>query len=301
MTDFNPARVQTLIDTAKALLAHLADIKKATHSYDTRETYLHDLARLTVNMRGALGDLVDAVPESSAAENAHDGIDLKHESYGVITASRVSGGIKLFGTVQDTHTTCVALRITRARASMRDGDATLCVHEDYGNGDRSIVEVYLSTAQWAELLSSLGAGTGVPCTLRSVRGRNMAKVPEAYQDNPDRVIEAFKKKLRERPKYSSTVFSDFVETVRASKLSKKDQDKLTGMARDLMSGGIADAEWTLEEFSSHAAKLRAAHMVELDATITGVVQKLGLERLREVLTEQHVPAIAAAIDITETE
>lgn len=295
MTDFHPDRVQTLIDTANALLAHLQKMSKTTMSSLGSE-YAHELLKLSQNVRGSVNDLRDAIPEQSAETGDRNTI-LRHESYGIINVSRISGGVKLFGTVQDTHTTFISLRIQRARADKSEFDAALRVHEDYGNKDRDIVEVMLSAAQWAELLSSVSAGTGVPCTLRSVRGREMAKVPESYQDNPDRIVEEFKQKMLERPKTSDFTFATLATALRNSKLSKKDQDIAVALARTLGESGVRDAEWVLEEFSSHAARLRAAHMVELDATITGVVQKLGLERLREVLDQQHVPAIAATLDV----
>ncbi len=85
--------------------------------------------------------------------------DEEHPAFGMIGASRVSGHAVLFDSDVE-HQHFVILRIGRATRK-RD------LHRDWiHSGNRAdIVEVAMSEAQWASMISSMNT-SGVPCTIR---------------------------------------------------------------------------------------------------------------------------------------
>jgi hypothetical protein len=99
----------------------------------------------------------------------------EHESFGLVGFSRIShggavGGTNLFGSAICHHYT-VALRIKKATKIRR-------LHDDRYYGGDTIIEVEMSPNQFAEAITTMNAGDGVPCTIRRIGKQGMADCPE---------------------------------------------------------------------------------------------------------------------------
>lgn len=94
----------------------------------------------------------------------HGNIRFEHPSFGVITLSRYTGGHKHFGSPINTQG---GMGITIHSASLRH-------NVDLGTDDiwpdKPLAEVYLSFTQFAEFITSHGAGEGTPCTIAYMDG-----------------------------------------------------------------------------------------------------------------------------------
>ena len=102
----------------------------------------------------------------------HSGHSETHPSFGCIQVSRCSGTVKLFGSPIPRHDHFIALRIHTARRDVWDAGESV-------SAKGGIIEVALSEAQWASLLSSLNIGQGTPCTITWQRGIGL--IPEALR------------------------------------------------------------------------------------------------------------------------
>lgn len=89
---------------------------------------------------------------------------LEHESYGLLSFSRStsSGGKPLFGS-SILHSETIRMRLHKAHCD-RD------LNSDFFMPDDEIVEVEMSQAQFAELITSMNMGSGVPVTIRWLKG-----------------------------------------------------------------------------------------------------------------------------------
>lgn len=102
----------------------------------------------------------------------------QHESYGIVGLSRVTcgaagGGINLFGS-SIRQSEVIALRLATARVQREVG-------RNWYSADKHIIEVYLSPNQFAELVTHMNVGEGVPCTITRHQGRMMQPCPEYNQ------------------------------------------------------------------------------------------------------------------------
>jgi len=84
----------------------------------------------------------------------------KHESFGMMSFSRIQCGEAqtLFGSDLQ-HNTIIAMRLhtaTKARS----------LSNDWYHADELVTEVYMSQNQFAELITSMNMGDGIPVTLR---------------------------------------------------------------------------------------------------------------------------------------
>ena len=98
----------------------------------------------------------------------------KHPAYGMVGFYRVSGNPgRLFGSSLKNHESYIALRIgTGERIHSNGWDRY------YGSLRGEHVEVMLSSAQFAELLTSMNVGNGVPCTIAYLGGKKVERAPE---------------------------------------------------------------------------------------------------------------------------
>ena len=84
-------------------------------------------------------------------------------AYGMLSFSRVSGGDpNLFGSSVE-HDHKISLVLKRGEVS-RD------LNSDWYMGNETLFEVEMSYSQFAELISSMNVGDGVPVTIRHVKG-----------------------------------------------------------------------------------------------------------------------------------
>lgn len=94
---------------------------------------------------------------------------IKHPSFGQISFSRVSHngkGVKFYGSelAQDNY-----IQMTLHRSELiRD----LTKEWYYETGER-LIKVRMSSGQFSELLTSIGQGSGVPCTIEMINGENI--------------------------------------------------------------------------------------------------------------------------------
>lgn len=92
-------------------------------------------------------------------KKSNDDVYFEHPSFGMIGFSRVSGGDgTLFGS-SIKHNDKIMMQIKHAKQHRT-------LHHDYYHGKGTIIEIEMSYSQFAECITSLNTGSGVPCTLR---------------------------------------------------------------------------------------------------------------------------------------
>ncbi len=93
--------------------------------------------------------------------DAHNDYHEDHPAFGVITVTRASGTPRTLFQSDLQHNETIVLSVRRAQRSRN-------LIRDLIFPRREIVEVEMSLAQWGSVVSSIGIGSGVPVTIRSV-------------------------------------------------------------------------------------------------------------------------------------
>lgn len=93
-----------------------------------------------------------------------------HPSFGMLSFSRAHGGhSNLFGSsIQHRDTIHMVLK---------EGTVSRDLNEDWYFGGPEIVEVEMSQSQFAELITSMNMGSGVPCTIKFIKGHLNRRMP----------------------------------------------------------------------------------------------------------------------------
>jgi hypothetical protein len=121
-----------------------------------------------------------------------------HPAFGIISASRItSSGASLFQS-EVLSNGYIAIRICTATRKRY-------LHTDRVWAGPEIIEVNLTYAQWAEFISTMNIGEGVPCTIASQNGRMMpgisfmartAAMLDEVRDSAARLVKPVKEALQ---------------------------------------------------------------------------------------------------------
>jgi len=215
-----------------------------------------------------------------------DGTKETHESYGLVGVSRRTGDPgSLFGS-SIKHHNYVALTIRRAELN-RD------LHRNWYYGHEALIEVEMSNTQFAEMITSMNLGDGVPCTIRHIGYETMERPPGVQQRQ---IFEdEFKADMQKvGNKISSAVKK--AESLLDTKGSIKKADKqeiislLTSISQDINS----NMPFVETQFNKAMDKTVSEAKGEVEAFVTNKITSLGIEALREQL-----PQISSGKDVID--
>lgn len=197
----------------------------------------------------------------------------QHPSHGMVSLSRGSGDRRLFGSHMEKHGTWVTLRVKRAETKFEHGQRFI-----HARG--SVCEVVLSAAQFAELITNMNVGEGVPCTLRWTQQDGNIEEPPAEVSAQSIIREDFAAgigglagRLREARAVALAALDKVPEKTRKAVMAGFDA---------ALRETVDAAPFAVEQFQRATKAAETAARAELDAMVTHVATRLGLVALQDV-------------------
>jgi len=191
--------------------------------------------------------------------------------WALVSFHRQSGGHHLFGSDLQ-HQTVVSLRITPCEVA-RD------LNQQWYHGKaKPLIEVVLSDMQFAELLTTMNVGSGVPCTVRQHPEHGYLK----YEAPPANERDKINKELEQQCVAAMSYLDAVVDEINATPMSGKAKTSLTKaveMARRQISGHLPFIETQYKEAMD---RLEREAKAAVDGFITQAVNATGLETLRNL-------------------
>lgn len=184
-----------------------------------------------------------------------------HPSYGMAVLCRTQGGIgPLFGSPLPNHNSCITMYVRR-------GSVVHDLSEDRYSaaGMDHLIEIRFSAAQFAELITCMGVGDGVPCTLGSLGGESIPR-PRHIVPEHKKITDGFSSKI-----------SDLVERVKAvhkeTQLRFEDRKPISVKERDALLNELgrivmeleSNAPFVLEQFGESAQRIVTSAKAEIAA------------------------------------
>ena len=198
-----------------------------------------------------------------------------HKSYGMIQFSRItsSKAIPLFGS-SIKHRDTIVLRIKEAEM-VRE------LNKDHIFDRGTIVEVEMSQSQFAEAITSLNNGSGVPATIKWTR--EDGRIEECDYEDKRQVFEnEFKQTQVEQKKYYDE-FSKYLENLLDDKktLGKKDKEDIMRNL-DILSGRIfSNTEFVYKQFNEQMDKTVLEAKGEIEAFMQNKINSIASAALVE--------------------
>lgn len=163
-------------------------------------------------------------------EETQFGTKTSHPSYGTLAFRRRTGGATaLFGSSIE-HRDTIAMTLYHA-------DVTRGLHEDHFYGNKEIVEVEMSYSQFAEAITSMNMGCGVPVTIRfTEKDGNIP--PCNFVSKREQFVDEFKEKRKKATDESQQIIKEVENLFEQKKtLTKADKEaiikKLSKLSMDI--------------------------------------------------------------------
>lgn len=203
-------------------------------------------------------------------------------AYGMACFSRVtcSGGMILYGSSVE-PSNYMTLSIMR-------GEREHGLGKTWYRGTEELIEVSFSPAQFAELITTLNVGDGVPCTISRHNGKLVPRLRDEQNiSETKRVVEEVRQLGATFAQPLTTFKSKIDGLVTDKKLSQKMAKEITDhfyrMEQDLRS----NIPFYVSQVDEAAASVVAEKKAEIDAFATHIITSLGREALQNLKLENN--------------
>lgn len=199
-----------------------------------------------------------------------------HESYGLISFSRRTGNPgRLFGSSLQTHEAYITMAVRKGTRISENG------HDRYyGNIRGDIIEVDMSAAQFAELLTTMNVGMGVPCTVRRVSGKQLEAPPETKLE-VEKARSEFKRKMGRISQVFTDKRKEAASLLDKKTLTKADKEAILAVLSKVEMEIAHNLPYALDMFEEAAEKVVVHAKAEIEAITTHNVIAEGVRSLAE--------------------
>ena len=199
---------------------------------------------------------------------------MKHPSFGTIGFSRVSrsAGTALFGSdIQHRDT---------IRLVIREGELIRHLNEDRTFGSNEIIEVEMSYYQFAEAITSLNQGTGVPCTIRWREGVGMIE-DCPFISKKEMFNKEFSEHLDTANKKANKLIAVASELLEKKSLTKSDREELLSRLELLRAEINGNSKFVMKQFTEATEKITTDAKAEVEAFMQNKINSVAQMALVE--------------------
>lgn len=191
-------------------------------------------------------------------EETQFGTKTSHPSYGTLAFSRRSGrATPLFGS-SIKHRDTIAMTLYHA-------DITRGLHEDNIYGNKPIAEVEMSYSQFAEAITSMNMGSGVPITIRWTEKDGKIH-PCDFVNKREQFADEFKEKRKRATNESQQIIKDVAEMFEQKKnLTKADRQEILSKLSKLSMDIGCNMDFIVDQFNEQMDKTVMEAKGEIEA------------------------------------
>jgi hypothetical protein len=196
-----------------------------------------------------------------------------HPSYGMASFSRSTSGHgpRLFQSHTD-NSTFISLKIKQAEVSHDLG-------RDWVHGRELVCEVSFSAAQFAELLTTMNIGDGVPCTIRRVEHKEFP-YPPPVETLAAKVHNRFQQDVKDKMAGLQKLQQDVIDLMAKPTMKAADKKAIADAMHQMVGLFTANAPFMLRSFEEAVEKTVVGVKAEFDAFLTHSIQRAGIEHLQ---------------------
>lgn len=199
---------------------------------------------------------------------------LKHPCFGLARFSRICGysGFMFGSDVQSEN----FIELTINHAERIKGDYSVHYY-DYG---KPIVRLKMTQTQFAELLTNMNIGNGVPVTLEEINGERLEQFDlDDAKNHLDELKEDFKERSKETLNSLIESRNELKKIIDKKNLSKKDQEKALWLLDKYIQEIRSNMPFFIKLYKEETADIVQRAKTELDGMIQSCVIRAGVKAL----------------------
>lgn len=202
----------------------------------------------------------------------------EHPAYGTLQFSRRHGGSNVLFGSSIKHSDMIAL--TLRHATLERG-----LNNDWIYGDRVIAEAEMSYAQFAEAITSMNMGSGVPVTLRFTEKEG--DIPSCdFVNKRDQFSEEFKTKLSETMETTKVLLKEVNNLFSTKKtLNKSDKEEILSKLNKIYGNISSNAGYVCDMFDEQMDKTIMEAKGEIEAFYQNKLNSIAYAAIAENIEE----------------
>lgn len=198
-------------------------------------------------------------PSEFNKENENAEIIKEHPSFGLVGLSRRnSRGTVLFGS-SITHNEIIALTIRR-------GEVDRHLSREWYHGKEELIEIEMSSNQFAEFITTPNVGSGVPCTIRHFNGNSAPEPP--YENRKDMYSKEFEKSMKNLGADLNNSLSIAKTILQKPTINKGDKEELLKLFDKFITSVSSNIPFIENSFVEQMDKTVTEAKGEIEAFIT---------------------------------
>lgn len=204
-----------------------------------------------------------------------DRIIKTHPSFALLNFSRISGnGGRMFASDLDIGSH-MRLRLTEAEEDWH-------LHEKGYHGNKRIVEIDMTNAQFAELITNMNREPGIPCTLRF--RSDQGHIPGFIDEDTlhEQIHTDLKADVAGIVETADKLAANLDKALTESGLSKAKQQGLRSAIAKLRQDLTANMPFILDQYKEAIDKTTSVAKIEVEAFITYKAHELGFKTLQDL-------------------
>jgi hypothetical protein len=197
----------------------------------------------------------------------------------MLSFSRRTGGkTPLFGSSIE-HSDTIAM-------TLRHGEITRGLNTDWYYGDKIIAEAEMSYSQFAECITSMNMGSGVPVTIRLTE-KDGRITPCDFVNKKEQFQNELKDRLNNANELSMNLAKEVAEIFDKKTLNKSDKQEIMGKINHIIAEVSSNASFTYDCFNEQMDKTITEAKGEIEAfcqnKINSIAQSALVEHRDELL------------------
>lgn len=195
-----------------------------------------------------------------------------HSSYGQIRFSRVNGTNRFYGSElqQDNY---ISMEIHTSSVERE-------LSNEWFYNEKMVTRLRMSSNQFAELITSMNNGSGVPCTLEVYDGKNAEDLPE-IENRKEFVHRKFEERMMGFAKDLKSDQAEAKKLIAKKTLSKQDQQDLQRIIDRVIMETSSNIPFFGKCFQENMDEVVQEAKSEIENAIQHKVTTLGLAALHE--------------------
>ncbi len=198
----------------------------------------------------------------------------QHPSYGLLQISRCTSSIptNVFGSsIKHTHT----IRMTLSRAYVNRN-----LSNDFYMTDGQIAEIEMSQSQFAELICSMNQGSGIPVTIKWLKGEGMTE-PCPFSDKRRLFENEFKESIAKSNELLNQLIAQIEEILNKPKPTKTDIKDAMSLLIRLQSCMNDNKDFIYRQFNEQMDRSTLEAKGEIEAFIQNKINRIAAIAMSE--------------------
>ena len=205
----------------------------------------------------------------------------RHPAFGMVSFSRVMGGDNVLFGSSIKHNDRIQLKI-------KHGEQDRALHDDHYYGRKTIIEIEMSYSQFAECISAMNVGDGVPCTIRYTEKEGYVPAIEESNSKREQFRNEFGDTIAKAMEQVQMQINQIQESINKKKnLGVKDRKEIISQLQQVKYNIGCNLDFCVEQFDEQMDKSTTEAKGEIEAfcqnKINSIAQAALIEKKDELI------------------